>query len=166
MRLTHGNQASGRARRTLIGKILALAAALVLVAAACSDDGGTEADTLEPPGADVILRIVADGSVAADWTLADLEESVGFTESVIDGDNQTGPLFLDVLAASGVDDWDVAEVRGFGEGRTFEIGLDISADDVNETWILDVTNRGTLKLTSPDLPRESWVRDVGEIIID
>jgi hypothetical protein len=49
------------------------------------------------------------------------------------------------------------------EGRVMEVALDVAAADVDETWILDVSNRGTLKLAAPDLPRERWVRDVGEI---
>jgi hypothetical protein len=44
-----------------------------------------------------------------------------------------------------------------------EVALDIDAATVDEAWVLDVTNRGTLKLAAPDLPRQQWVRDVGEI---
>ena len=54
---------------------------------------------------------------------------------------------------------------GMGEGRTFEVGLDIAAVDVDQDWVLDVTNRGTLKLAAEGLARQQWVRDVGEIRI-
>jgi hypothetical protein len=50
-----------------------------------------------------------------------------------------------------------------GEGRVYEVGLDISSSEVDDGWILDVTNKGTLKLAAVDLPRQNWVRDVGEI---
>jgi hypothetical protein len=72
-------------------------------------------------------------------------------------------LLLDVLAASGVADWTVGEALGLGEGRTFEVSVEFSVDDVDEGWILDVTNRGTLKLASDDLPKQQWVRDVAEL---
>ena len=85
------------------------------------------------------------------------------TEIMIDGDMQSGPLLIDVIAASGVENWQSGEVFGMGEGRTFEVKLDVSASEVDDGWILDVTNQGTLKLAAADLPREQWVRDVSEI---
>lgn len=142
-----------------------LVAALVLIEA-CGGGGSTDgAPTLDPPADDVVLRVIVGDVLAADWTLADLEASVSFAEVDIDGDIQSGPRLLDVLASSGVDEWQTAEVIGMGEGRTFEVGLDIAAADADEDWILDVTNRGTLKLAAEALAREQWVRDVGEIRI-
>lgn len=52
-----------------------------------------------------------------------------------------------------------------GEGRVFEVSLPIAAAEVDAGWVLDVTNQGTLKLASVDIPRGQWVRDVGEIRI-
>jgi hypothetical protein len=135
--------------------------ALTMALAACGDDDA--AAGTEPPPEGVVLRVVAGGEVAADWTLADLEAAVAFTTVTLEGEDQSGPLLLDVLAASGVADWSTAEALGLGEGRTFEVSIELSADDVDEGWILDVTNRGTLKLASDDLPKQQWVRDVAEL---
>ena len=134
----------------------------VMLVAACADDA-TEAT--DPPAADVVLRVVADGEVLVDWTLTDLEAAVPSTELTVDGDKQSGPLLADVLEASGISEWSSGRVLGLGEGRVFEMELDIDAADVDGGWILDVTNKGTLKLASTELPRERWVRDVGEIRI-
>lgn len=142
-------------------RVLMVGAAMVL-ASACSD-GGT--GTTQPPAADVVLRVVSGGEVAADWTLADLEASVEFTELTVGDDLQSGPLLLDVLAASGVGDWESGRVFGMGEGRVFEVTLDINSGAVDRGWILDVTNKGTLKLAAADLSKDQWVRDVGEINI-
>jgi len=60
-------------------------------------------------------------------------------------------------------DWESGEVLGSGEGRVFEVKLDVSSSEVDDGWILDVTKQGTLKLASADLARQEWVRDVGEI---
>lgn len=132
----------------------------MLVIAGCADDA---TDATEPPADDVVLRVVLAGEVAAEWTLADLESRVDFVSITIDGDDQSGPRLLDVLDASGVDEWETAEVFGLGEGRVVEVALDITSGQVNDGWILDVTKQGTLKLATADLPREQWVRDVGEI---
>lgn len=132
----------------------------MIVIAGCADD---QTDATEPPADDVVLRVVLAGEVAADWTLADLESRVDSVSITIDGDDQTGPRLIDVLDASGVDGWETAEVFGMGEGRFVEVALDITSAQVNDGWILDVTKQGTLKLATADLPREQWVRDVGEI---
>jgi len=134
--------------------------ATLMLFGSCS--AGITEDT-EPPAEGVVLRIVVDGEVTADWTLADLEDRVMFTELTIDGDTQSGPLLVDVLRASGVVDWESGEVLGSGEGRVFEVTLDVSSSEVDDGWILDVTKQGTLKLASADLARQEWVRDVGEI---
>lgn len=135
---------------------------LVLVIVACSTGSASD---LEPPADDVVLRITVGGEVAADWTLPDLESEVEFTEMTIDGDEQAGPLLLAVMEASGVGDWESAEVLGMSEGRVVAVSLEISGEAVDESWILDLSKKGTFKLATPDLPREQWVRDVGEISI-
>jgi hypothetical protein len=86
-------------------------------------------------------------------------------EVEIDGDRQTGPLLTDVLEASSAGEWARATVFGTGEGRAFDIELAIESGPA-AGYVLDITRRGTAKLTGPDLPRERWVRDVTEIRID
>ena len=143
-------------------KTLSLVTVVYIVMAACS---GANTTGTEPPAEDVVLRVVLDGEVAVDWTLAGLEEQISFADLAIDGDTQSGPLLVDVLTASGVDEWTSGEVLGMGEGRVFEVSLPIASSEVDAGWVLDVTNQGTLKLASAELPREQWVRDVGEIRI-
>lgn len=149
-------------------------AALALAVAACGDDGGGTGGGGTGGGGSgggesqsdgVILTVYVADEVVATWTLAQLEGAVPFVEADIDGEAQRGPGLLGVLDASGVTDWERAEVLGKGEGRSFDIGIDIEASEVDEGWILDVTNRGTLKLAAEELPREQWVRDASEIRI-
>jgi len=154
--------------------MLVLVLALVLAAYGCSDAAGGDGDgsgdgggggtvTSGAPGV-VLTVFVADEAIAT-WTVESLRAEVEFVTLTIDGDEQSGPRVLDVLAASGVADWETAEVLGKGEGRSFDVGVTISASDVDEGWLFDVTNRGTLKLAAEGLPRDRWVRDAGEIRI-
>ena len=114
----------------------------------------------------MVLRVVVDGEVVADWTLETLDYSLPFSTLTIDGDSQQGPLLLDVLAASGVVTFDSLEALGLGEGRTFEVSLEVDAADIDDGWILDISNKGTLKLAADDLPREKWVRDLAELRVN
>jgi hypothetical protein len=141
-------------------KPVAAALSVALVAAGCSAGSSS---MNEMPADDVVLRVVVDDEVAKDWTLAELEAETVFVDIAIEDDTQSGPLLRDVIVASGVDDWDTAEVLGMSEGRVIAVGLDIDSSSVDETWVFDVTNRGTLKLAAAELAREHWVRDVGEI---
>lgn len=138
----------------------ALLVALVAAAVAgCSDDGGSD----QARGDDVVLRVVSGSEVMRDWTLDELKAEIPFQEIVVGEDSQSGPPVLDVITLSGIEQWDEAVVLGMSEGRVLEVGLDIDAATVDETWVFDVTKRDTLKLAAPDLPREQWVRDVAEI---
>jgi hypothetical protein len=159
----HGLSNQEESSMSRIARRVALLVAVAVIGAC----GGTaeDAPSLDPPADDVVLRVIVGDAVTADWTLEALEASVPFVEMDIDGDTQNGPRLLEVLEASGVEDWDTAQVIGMGEGRTFEVGLDITAAETDESWILDVTNRGTLKLAAEGLSRQQWVRDVGEIRI-
>lgn len=147
-----------------------LVGALAMLAAACSgDDAGDDENNLAPlpPVAnDVVLRVLVDGAVAADWTLETLEYSLPFATLTLDGDEQRGPLLADVLAASGVVTFESVEAIGMNEGRTAEVSLTIAAVDIDDTYILDISNQNTLKLAAESLPREQWVRDVAELRVN
>ena len=136
-----------------------------LGAVGCGDDGGNGGDGGGDDSAGVILTIYVADEPVAEWTLAELEEQLVFVTVELDGDEQHGPRVLDVIAASGVTDWRTAEILGKGEGRAFDIGIEATNVEIDDAWLFDITNRGTLKLAAPDLPREQWVRDAGEIRI-
>lgn len=158
--------------RWMLGALLLIA----LATAGCGDDagggdgggdGGGGGSGTGSGESEVVLTVYVDDAVVAEWTLAELEATLTFVSLEMDGDVQRGPRLLDVMAASGIshDQWRTGEVLGKGEGRAFDVAADISVTTVDDAWIFDVTNRGTLKLAAPDLPREQWVRDAGEIRI-
>jgi hypothetical protein len=138
-----------------------------IVLGGCSggDDGGGSGSE-DTQAAGIILTVYRGNETVMEWTLDGLRAAVEFVDLDIEGKTQSGPLLADVLEASGVDAWTHGEVLGKGEGRAFDVGIDIAAGEIDEGWILDVTNRGTLKLAAEDLPQDRWVRDVGEIRLD
>ena len=138
---------------------------LAVLTAGCGDDAGNGAGDGAGGAEEIVLTVYVADEAVAEWTLEDIESEFAAVTIVIDGDEQSGPLLSDVLAAAGVDEWTRAEVFGKGEGRSFDVAIEIFADEVDETWVLDITKRGTLKLASPELPKEQWVRDTGEIRI-
>lgn len=142
-----------------------IVAALALTIGACGG-GAQPAGGSGSGGAgegDVVLTVYEGSKIVHEWTLAELRDQLEFVTLEIDGDQQNGPRLLDVLAASGAAGWTTAEVLGKGESRAFDVGVEVSSTEVDDGWILDVTNRGTLKLAAAALPRDQWVRDAGEI---
>jgi len=66
-----------------------------------------------------------------------------------------------VLEAVGIDGFSRLEVRGMGlrdDGR-----LTLRSVQINDELILDFTDRGTLKVVSPDLDWRDRVRDVTQL---
>lgn len=135
----------------------ALTALLVLALTACSSGGGpVDAD-------DALLIVTRDGEVLASWSAARIEGELEMVELRADGDDLRGPSLRSLLAASGVEQWSRLTVTGKGQGRAFDVTLDVESADVDETWVLSFTRRGDLRLAGPSLPREQWVRGVEEI---
>lgn len=160
--------------------MLALAAAAltavvaVVLSSVCSQGSGTTVANSQLPAATseaapagaVLLTITRGGKVLHAWTLAGLRATVPFTQVTVDGEVQNGPLLRDVLAASAVGDWSHAVAIGKGPALASNVTVQIDASKIDHTWILDVTNRNTLKLAAAGLSRTDWARDVSEIRID
>ncbi len=128
------------------------------------DAGGGSGKNVSPtPGTTTLFTVTQGGKTLKTWTLEELQAAVTFTSITVDGDQQNGPLLKDVLAASGVTSWAKGEVDGRGPSRSFDVAVPIDPSQVNDTWIIDITKRGTVKLAADNLPREQWVRDITEI---
>lgn len=67
---------------------------------------------------------------------------------------EEGPRLLDVLAAAGITSF--TEVTLTGPEST----MTLTTDQVDEQVLLDLTNRGTVKLASPYVPKVDWVKDI------
>ena len=136
----------------------AVAALFVAAAAlACSSGGG------DPDGA--VLTVTRDGAVLARWSIARIEAELEIVELTAGEEALRGPRLLDLIAASGVDAWTRLRASGKGPGRAFELALDVESEAVSERWLLAFARRGDLRLASPELARERWVRGVSEIEI-
>lgn len=136
----------------------AVAALFVAAAAlACSSGAG------DPEGA--VLAVTRDGEVLARWSITRIEAELEIVELTADGESLRGARLLDLITASGVDGWTRLRATGKGPGRAFDVALDVESEAVSERWLLAFARRGDLRLASPELARERWVRGVSEIEI-
>jgi hypothetical protein len=73
---------------------------------------------------------------------------------------QTGPTVRSVLDKAGVAAVTQLRVEGRDPAQT------LSGADLDGRPILDVTNRGTVKLAGADLTTDRWVRDVTALVVN
>jgi hypothetical protein len=115
-------------------------------------------DEAAPPG--YTVAVLVDGEVVRRFTPSELG---GLPQRTItsDGREQRGPSVLAVLGAVAIGDFVRLEVRGMGlrdDGR-----LALAAAKIDDDLLLDFSDRGTLKLVSPELGWRERVRDVTEL---
>ncbi len=115
-----------------------------------------------PPGYSV--QVVRDGEVVRDFTPEELD-SLPQREILSYGKEQNGPPVLAVLEAAGVSGF--ARLKVIGMGLRDDGRLTLTAAEIDDDVILDFSDRGTLKLVSPEMDWRDRVRDVTELrIID
>lgn len=73
---------------------------------------------------------------------------------------QKGPTVRAILAAAGATEVDRVRVEGRDPAQT------LTAAELTDQVILNVTKRNTLKLSGTQLARERWVRDVTAMVVN
>jgi hypothetical protein len=76
---------------------------------------------------------------------------------IMDGKLESGPTVASLLENAGIKDFVEISIKN-GSGESFQT-------KTPEKFILDITNRGTVKLASEELSKEKWLKDVTEIEI-
>jgi len=127
--------------------------------------GGCTSDTTDITTTDsgqYSISIYMDDSLVDSVILDDLLalEQVSFTA---ENKDEEGPTLLSVLQSVGIDDFEEVTVAGLSKGRIAEAEITLTRSQVNEQVVLDITNSGTSKLASPDIPSNDWIIDVDEL---
>jgi hypothetical protein len=147
--------------------LIALGAIALVVTSAWviqSEVVGEEAEA--PAGASASsysVAVVQRGRELKRFTVADLQ-ALPNVAVTIDGKEQDGPALPAVLAASGAGSYQTLNVKGIGARDSGHLTL--SAAQVNDRVVIDFSDRGTVKICSPDIEWSDWVRDVVEISLD
>jgi hypothetical protein len=155
---------NGRARRRLFvvaGVLVAIVIGALLVERGVN--GAAEAPGGAPAAKAYGVSVEQGGKVLRTFSVQQLH-SLPQTHVTSDGKAQAGPSLPAVLAAAGVTGaYSALEIRGMGlrdGGR-----LTLPAGKVNARVILDFSDRGTMKIVSPQLDFGERVRDVTAIVV-
>jgi len=158
-----GRSPVGARRRALIVLgVLALA-----VASAWIVQNEVVGEGAEAPGGgsapSYSVAVMQGGRLLRRFTVADLRALQSVT-ATIEGKEQDGPAVTTLLTAAGAGTYQTLSVKGIGARDSGRLSLD--AAGVNDRLMLDFSDRGTVKICSPDLEWNQWVRDVVEIDLD
>ncbi len=106
------------------------------------------------------IVVEQDGKTLKKYDLAGLH-ALPQSRAVIEGKEQAGPLLTVLLKDAGAGPYASVRVRGVGLRDGGEITC--SPAQIREKVQLDFSDRGTVKVCGPHLPRSEWVRDVVSI---
>ena len=140
---------------------------LSLLISACSSgatrvasaNGPKTPQALQPTAVSTALfQVIKPDSTKIGVTIADLK-TLSLKQVTVDGKVEEGPGLLDVLNFAGVTEFKEVMLTGSSNPVT------LSHDQVDDNTILDLTNHGTVKLSTTYIPKANWTKDVAEIIV-
>lgn len=146
--------------------LIAVAALVVVVAAAWGAERLSKPDAEAAKSASASgysVKVVHAGKVLRSFSLADLH-ALPTTHVVMDEKEQDGPTLAAVLEAAGAGN--PAAVSIVGTGLRDSGRLHLTAAQITDRVVVDFSDRGTVKVCSPDIAWSDWVRDVTEIRVE
>lgn len=120
--------------------------------AASPTPGATETATTTPSQGEAVFQIVTPDGQTKGLSLSDLKKLPQATITV-EGKSENGPALLEVLRSAGVTEFRQVTLTGQGGGR-----ITLSKNQVTPDVVLDFTERGTMKLASPAVPKKDGSR--------
>lgn len=106
------------------------------------------------------IKVVGKNKEYKKYTLEDISK-LPSKSIVIDGKEQKGPLLSTLLSDAGVTSFSKVTVKGISKSS-----ITLAKDKIGEDTILDVANRGTVKLASKQIKKEEWIKDIVEIDVE
>ena len=115
-------------------------------------------DTAPPPTGKVLFTLTRPDGTTLDFTSEALKALPQGTV-LLGGTPNEGPLLIEIIAAAGVADFAEVTLTGSKGAVTFQKA------ELTDKYLLDFTNRGTLKPAWPDAPQPTTVGDVSQITL-
>src|SRR5688572_3050608 len=103
-----------------------------------------------------LFKIIKADGTEYNVTLDDIK-TLSVSQVTAEGRVEEGPMLKDVLALAGVSEFTEVSLTGSSSPVT------LTFEQVDDNTILDLTNRGTLKLATTYIPKENWTKDITEI---
>lgn len=139
--------------------LLGIVCILVTLGTACNKSGSGTASAHSPARADAVFEVTTPDGRSVPFSTNELRE-LPLTSIVVEGKAEEGPALVEVLRKAGVDEFNQVTLAGNGASLT------LTREQVTSEVILDLTNRGTVKLAAPNVPKNDWVKDITRIKVE
>jgi hypothetical protein len=97
-------------------------------------------------------------------TLDDLKQLPQVTVTSA-GNAQNGPTLLSVLQKAGIIDFSELSAYGLSRGRIAAAQITLTREQIDESVVLDLNNRGKSKLSGVNIPQDNWIIDLEKLEI-
>ena len=123
---------------------------------------GANASNTVPQTQGYSVKIILNGKQVADLSVDDINR-LPSREVNAEGHDDQGPTMLSVLRSAGIQDFNEVKIVGVDRGRMANAELTMQKTQITDNTIIVVNGRGTTKLTSADVPFDSWVWDITDL---
>lgn len=106
-----------------------------------------------------VIQVVKPDGTTKGFSLSDLK-TLPNGSLTVDGKQEEGPQLGEVLKSAGVTEYKQVLITGSSGSMT------LAAKDVSPEVILDYTNRNTLKLAAPKIPKNQWLKDISSLKVE
>ena len=134
-------------------------------AVGCSGESDEESPTETNGEETYSIKIYVNDKLTGSVTLEEIDSLDKVAFSTEDKDEE-GPILTDVLEFAGIEDFNKVTAVGMTKGRIASAELTLERDQIDDTVILDITNRGTTKLAGKNISSNDWIIDVSELRIE
>lgn len=142
--------------------LLSIVCIFTVLGTACNRSDSETAPTTptgSPARENVLFEVTAPGGRSVTFTASELRE-LPLTSIMVEGKAEEGPALIEVLRKAGVGEFKQVTLMGDGAPLT------LTREQVTSEVILDLTNRGTVKLAAPNVPKNDWVKDITRIRVE
>jgi hypothetical protein len=157
---------TGGYRRIFQAVVIFLLLVISTILAGCSQSTTTSDNTsAEKTGDNSDVYSVAfffNGEKTAALTLDDIK-NLDQVQININGSEQTGPTLLSALVKAGISDFTELTAYGMSRGRLATAESTFTREQVDDTVMLDINNRGKCKLCGANIPQSRWIIDIEKI---
>ncbi len=150
--------------RSRVFALLAISALLLATGCDLRVAGGAPASAASGPSAGAApgdpLKVVAPDGSTRSLSLKEMD-ALPKGRIEVEGKWEEGPTLPDVLASAGVKEFKQVTILG-AEGAK----LTLTKEQVNREVVLDFTNHGTVKFSSPAVPKKDWIKDISTLRVE
>ncbi len=147
-------------RSLRISAILLLVSIAVALLSGCGGPSASAENAAGGAAPGDAVKVVGPDGKSSNLTLKEMD-ALPKGRIQVEGKWEEGPTLPDIISAAGIKEYRQVTLSGAGSAK-----LTLAKGQVNREVVMDFTNHGTLKFSSPAVPKKDWLKDVSTITVE